>query len=85
VERQKELVEAGASWTMNSNHLKGHAIDFAVTVNGDVRWDWPLYGSMSEVFKGAATLERVPIVWGGDWKKKKDGPHIELDQRVYGT
>ena len=83
-ERQKKLVEAGASQTMNSNHLKGHAVDFAVTVYGDVRWDWPLYKQIADLMKGAAKVEKVPIKWGGDWKSFKDGPHIELDQSVYG-
>ncbi|MCC4786670.1 M15 family metallopeptidase [Vibrio splendidus] len=23
------------------------------------------------------------MVWGGDWKSLKDGPHIELSRRVY--
>jgi len=40
VERQKELVESGASTTMNSRHLTGHAIDFFAVVAGEVRWDW---------------------------------------------
>jgi peptidoglycan L-alanyl-D-glutamate endopeptidase CwlK len=25
----------------------------------------------------------VPIVWGGDWRTFKDGPHFELDRRKY--
>ena len=25
----------------------------------------------------------IPIVWGGDWKTFKDGPHFELDRNVY--
>ena len=25
----------------------------------------------------------IPIVWGGDWTTLKDGPHIELDRKVY--
>ena len=31
----------------------------------------------------AARKEGVPSVWGGDWKTFKDGPHFELDRRVY--
>jgi peptidoglycan L-alanyl-D-glutamate endopeptidase CwlK len=37
VARQKALLEAGASRTMNSRHITGHAIDFAVLIAGKVR------------------------------------------------
>jgi len=81
--RQKELVKAGASRTLNSRHITGHALDFAVLVGGKVRWDWPLYGPVADAFKRAAKELDIPIVWGGDWKSLRDGPHIELDRRRY--
>lgn len=52
--RQAELVRAGASRTLNSRHLTGHAIDVAAWVDGQVRWDWPLYPRIAEAFKAAA-------------------------------
>jgi peptidoglycan L-alanyl-D-glutamate endopeptidase CwlK len=33
--------------------------------------------------KAAAAEEGVALVWGGDWKRFPDGPHFELDRRVY--
>lgn len=81
--RQKELFAAGASQTMNSRHLSGKAIDFACLVGGKVRWDWPLYGKVAAAFKQAALELGIPIVWGGDWKSLRDGPHVELDRRKY--
>lgn len=83
VERQRQLKAAGASQTMKSRHITGHAVDFAVLVGGKIRWDWPLYGKVADAFKQAARGEGVPIVWGGDWKSLRDGPHIELDRRTY--
>jgi len=83
VARQRELKAAGASQTMNSRHITGHAIDFAVLVGGKVRWDWPLYGQVAVAFKRAAKELNVPIIWGGDWKSLRDGPHVELDRRKY--
>jgi len=68
VARQRELKAAGASQTMNSRHITGHAIDFAVLVGGKVRWDWPLYGQVAVAFKRAAKELNVPIIWGGDWR-----------------
>lgn len=83
VTRQKELFRAGASRTMNSRHLTGHALDVAAWVAGSVRWDWPLYGQIAGAFKQAALERGVKLVWGGDWTSFKDGPHFELDRKAY--
>lgn len=81
--RQIELVRAGASRTMNSRHLTGHAVDLAATVKGEVRWDFPLYDRLAEVMKRAAADCDVAITWGGDWTKFRDGPHFEIDPGRY--
>ena len=81
--RQALLVKAGASRTLNSRHLTGHAVDVAALIEGQVRWDWPLYGRIAEAFKTAARDLGVPLTWGGDWTRLKDGPHFELDRRAY--
>ena len=83
VARQKQLVAAGASKTMNSRHLTGHAVDLAVMIGGTVRWDWPLYHQLAAVVKAAAKAENVPITWGGDFRTFKDGPHWELSWKAY--
>jgi len=82
VERQRQLVAAGASQTMNSRHLTGHAVDLAALVAGGVRWDWPLYTALGAAVKRAAVEEQVAITWGGDWKMR-DGPHFELEWARY--
>lgn len=83
VERQKELFAKGATKTMNSRHLTGHAVDLAPVIGGQVSWDWPLYHRLAKVVKAAAAKEDVPITWGGDWKSFKDGPHWELPWAQY--
>lgn len=83
VARQKTLVAKGASKTMNSRHLTGHAVDLAAKVAGQVRWDWPLYHRLAGAMKQAAKELGVKIVWGGDWKSFRDGPHFELDRMAY--
>jgi peptidoglycan L-alanyl-D-glutamate endopeptidase CwlK len=83
VERQRELFAKGASKTMNSRHLTGHAVDLVAYVGSEVRWDWPLYHKIADAMKRAANSLGVPIVWGGDWRTFKDGPHFELDRKVY--
>lgn len=82
-ERQAALVRAGASRTQNSRHLTGHAIDVAALVDGQVRWDWPLYPRIAAAFKAAAALQGTAMVWGGDWPTLRDGPHFELDRKVF--
>jgi peptidoglycan L-alanyl-D-glutamate endopeptidase CwlK len=78
LERQKQLVAAGASKTMRSRHLTGHAVDIAPMVDGEVRWDWPLFHVLAPAVKKAAGECGVQIEWGGDWTTFKDGPHWQL-------
>ena len=81
--RQIELVNKGASKTLNSRHITGHAVDVVALIGGSVRWDWPLYDKIAKAFKQSAKELNIPIVWGGDWKTFKAGPHFELDRNVY--
>jgi len=83
VQRQKELCDCGASTTMNSRHLTGHAIDLAALVAGDIRWDWPLYYKLADAMKEAASELGIPLEWGGDWVTFKDGPHFQLPWKDY--
>jgi peptidoglycan LD-endopeptidase CwlK len=81
--RQQQLVAAGASKTLKSRHLTGHAVDLAVKVNGEIRWDWPLYGRLAAAVKEAAAKLKIPVEWGGDWRSFKDGPHFQLPVAKY--
>lgn len=81
-ERQAALVRAGASRTLRSRHLTGHAVDVAALVDGQVRWDWPLYPRIAAAFKAAAARQGTAMVWGGDWTRLRDGPHFELDRKA---
>ena len=81
--RQEQLVKAGASQTLNSRHITGHAVDLGAYVSGSVRWDWPLYYKIADAVKQAAAELGVPIEWGGDWRKFKDGPHFQLPHKEY--
>ena len=82
-ERQRILFDQGATTTMNSRHLTGHAVDLGAWVDGEVRWDWPLYHRIAEAMKTAAAVQRIPIEWGGDWKTFPDGPHFQLPWGAY--
>lgn len=82
-ERQKVLKDAGASQTLNSRHITGHAVDLGAFVDGKVRWDWPLYYKIASAMKEAAKELNVKIVCGADWTRFPDGPHFELDRKFY--
>lgn len=81
--RQQQLVKSGASKTMRSRHLTGHAVDLAAFIGGEIRWDWPLYHKIAKAVKQAAAELKVPIEWGGDWRTFKDGPHWQLPWKNY--
>lgn len=80
---QKKYVAQGASKTLRSRHLTGHAVDIAPWVGGTVSWHWPLYHKLAVAMKQAAKELNVPIEWGGDWKSFKDGPHWQLPWKGY--
>ena len=82
-ERQQTLVASGASQTLNSRHITGHAVDLGAWVDNQVDLSWPLYTKISNAMKAAASELGVSIVWGGDWRTFKDGPHFELDRKFY--
>jgi peptidoglycan L-alanyl-D-glutamate endopeptidase CwlK len=79
-ERQAMLVSAGKSWTLNSRHLTGHAVDLVDADN--FGYEAPDLEKIAKAMKDAATELDIPICWGGDWKTR-DTPHFELDRRKY--
>lgn len=81
--RQKKLVESGASQTLNSRHLTGHAVDLGAWVDDQVDWSWPLYHKINAAMQEASKLVGVPIEWGGNWRTFKDGPHFQLPKKEY--
>ena len=81
IERQRQLVKAGKSTTLNSRHITGHAVDM---VPYPVDWeDLERFELMAEAMKLAAEELEIPIIWGGDWKSFYDAPHFELDRKKY--
>lgn len=90
LDRQKQLVAAGASQTLRSRHLTGHAVDLAAFIDMDgsgdytkpdnIRWDWPLYYKLAEAMRVAAEELDVPVEWGGHWRLLNgNGPVKEGD------
>lgn len=68
VQRQAELVASGASQTMNSRHITGHAVDLAAWV-GSIRWDMNLYYQIADAAIGVCREHGYSIRWGGAWAR----------------
>lgn len=61
------MVASGASKTMDSRHLTGHAVDLVPYINGKLRWEWvPIY-RIADAVRIAAIELGTPIRWGGAW------------------
>ena len=92
-ERQIVLFAVGATSTMNSRHKVkkvedggdgfAHAVDLGAWIDGEVRWDWPLYDKIAACMKLASFELGIEIEWGGDWRSFRDGPHFQLPWATY--
>lgn len=60
--------------TLNSNHIKGIAIDFAPYKDGKIWWNAPntVWNEMGKIGK------KHGFSWGGDWRGFVDKPHFEM-------
>ena len=84
--RQAQLLKRGATRTMNSRHITGHAVDLAPIVDGKIPWnDWDKFALVSDAMFRAADELGVLIQWGGDWDSDPetretflDGPHYQV-------
>lgn len=65
--RQAELLKKGATKTMNSRHLTGHAVDIVPVVDGKVSWDFNHYYPLAAAMAKAANELGVKVRWGGAW------------------
>ena len=66
-EEQKELVAKGASKTMRSKHLTGHAVDLMAYVGSRASWELNLYDDIADAMAQASKEHNVPIKWGAAW------------------
>ena len=65
--RQRVLVESGASKTMKSKHLEGRAVDLMAYVDGRGCWELNVYDEVADAMKRAAIEVDVAVRWGAAW------------------
>jgi hypothetical protein len=57
LDEQKNLVQAGASQTLDSRHITGHAVDLVPLINGKLRCEWePIFRIADAVQQAAKEL-----------------------------
>ena len=66
-ERQRALVESGASQTMKSKHLEGRAVDLMAYVGSRGCWELNVYDDIADAMKRAAIESNVAVRWGAAW------------------
>jgi len=92
--RQAELYAQGrtkpgrkVTWTLNSKHIGGLAVDLAPYVSGAIDWnDLRKFDAIAKAMFAAAAEMKTPIRWGADWDRdgkprergESDSPHFEL-------
>jgi len=82
-EKQAAAVRSGASFTMNSRHLTGHAVDVAPWVSGAISWKWEHFHILAPFIFEAAKQVKSPVEWGGNWpavkgRSRPDGAHWQI-------
>lgn len=70
------------TYTRNSRHLSGHAVDLCIVVGGKAIWDVEMYGHLADHLLRTADHFDVSIVWGGTFPHA-DNDHFELNEKAY--
>ena len=67
IEEQEALVAKGASKTMKSKHLTGHAVDLMAYIGSRGSWELNLYDDIADAMKEGAKAVGVGVCWGAAW------------------
>ena len=67
MKEQEALVAKGASQTMKSKHLDGHAVDLMAYIGSRGSWELNLYDDIADAMAEAAREVDAPIRWGAAW------------------
>jgi peptidoglycan L-alanyl-D-glutamate endopeptidase CwlK len=92
--RQADLFAQGrtkpgkvVTWTLDSKHIEGRAVDLAPMKDGEIDWSDPKkFDAINTAMQAAAREANVKIRWGADWdmdgrpreRGESDSPHWEL-------
>jgi len=92
LDEQRGNIRRGVSWTLQSRHLTGHAVDLVPYIDGRLTWsETSAFITIGGLMRSAAKRHGIAIKWGalkkygGDWSIKNDMAHFELDRFYYFT
>lgn len=70
------------TWTLNSSHIAGNAVDLVAFHNGKPTWEDKYYKEIEIAMKSVIKDYNLPIDWGFDlWGKDK--PHWQIAHSQY--
>ena len=70
------------TWTLNSRHCSGNAVDMVAVVDGKPNWEHKYYNEIEIAMKSVIKDYNLPIDWGFDlWGKDK--PHWQITHSQY--
>ena len=79
IETQSRYVEQGKSWTLESDHLTGDAVDIYPWVGGKSSFHDEHFKRVAKAMFEASHELSIPVKWGGFWlNPKEDKPHWAL-------
>lgn len=55
------------TWTLNSTHLFGQAVDVAALPHGVLSWNEMFYAQIADAVRQAARELNIAVTWGGVW------------------
>lgn len=82
-QEQQDHVKNGTSWTMNSKHLHGQAVDLVPYIHGELTWEnYHAFQEIARCMRMVARHHRIDLFWGankqygGDWNTRNDMAHF---------
>lgn len=79
LEKQRELVEKGASQTLKSKHLTGNAVDLVAYIGPKVCWELTVYDEIADAMRQSAEELDVELRWGAAWHKNLTNSNMSAE------
>ena len=79
LEKQRELVEKGASRTLKSKHLTGNAVDLVAYIGPKVCWELTVYDEIADAMRQSVEELDVELRWGAAWHKNLTNSNMSAE------
>ena len=82
-EDDAKLFERGVSKYEHSRYVTGHAVSVNPYIDGAISLHWPDHRLVAKAMKECAEQCGVPLEWGGDWVRFRNGQQYQLPWEIY--